>query len=227
MISRLVESVLSWSETSTRRELSRGGASLAHVLVNSVTDKVRYMTVKEVFMRNVADVFGRFRKYELTTNHRLKGQQTELRGILRHLRNHTKPITRGFLAKLSKLKRQDEMTKAERAKWKFCPVMVVGNATRHRINEFQGVEFGKEKNVPILEFYDGISKITDPDELAEISRMVGSRLKAPTKHLHNSRMLVVVYQTLYVRSFVRLSVRPSGHDIWSPKYVNSQILEFI
>ena len=75
-------------------------------------------------------------------------------------------------------------------------MMVVDNATRHRINEFQGVEFGKEKNVPILEFYDGITNITDPDELTEISRMVGSRLKAPIKHLHNSRMLVVVYQTL-------------------------------
>ena len=88
------------------------------------------------------------------------------------------------------------MTTAERAKWKFCPVMVTGNPTRHRINEFKGIEFGREKNVPILEFYDGISNITDLDELTEISRMVGSRLKAPTKHLHNSRMLVVVYQTL-------------------------------
>ena len=42
--------------------VSRGG-SLAQVLVNSVTDDVRHMSVKEVLQRNAADVFGRFTKY--------------------------------------------------------------------------------------------------------------------------------------------------------------------
>ena len=170
------------------------GTSLAQILVNSVTDAVSYVDDKGVSKRNVTGIFGKFKKYELTTNHRLKGEQKELRAILRRLRTHPRPITRGFLKSLPQLKRQDQMTTAERAKWKFCPVMVTGNPTRHRINEFKGIEFGREKNVPILEFYDGVSNITDPDKLAEISRMV--RLQSPIKRFRNSHMLVVVYQTL-------------------------------
>ena len=158
------------------------GGSLAQVLVNSVTDDVRYMSVKEVLKRNVADVFGRFRKYELTTNHRLKGRQRALRDILKRLRNHRKrqPITRPLLKALPRLEPLDTMTKAERAKWQFCPIMCTCNATRQRINKYKAVEFGKEKNLPILEFYDGLSNITDLNELERLSRMI--RLKNPTKH---------------------------------------------
>ena len=39
------------------------GGSLAQVLVNSVTDDIRHMSLKEVLKRNAADIFGRFKKY--------------------------------------------------------------------------------------------------------------------------------------------------------------------
>ena len=41
--------------------------SLAQVLVNSVTDGVRYMSAKEVLQRHAADVFGSFTKYTTFT----------------------------------------------------------------------------------------------------------------------------------------------------------------
>lgn len=46
--------------------VQRGG-SLAQVLVNSVTDDERHMSVKEVLRLHAADVFGRFTKYTTFT----------------------------------------------------------------------------------------------------------------------------------------------------------------
>ncbi len=158
------------------------GGSLAQVLVNSVTDSTRRMTAKSAQKRNVADVFGRFTKYELAINHRLVGKQPELCGMLRRMKNPDvlQPITRDFLKTLPQLERLDTMEENERDKWQFCPIMCTGNAERQRINAVKVVEFGKAKNLPILVFYDRLSNIKDPEVLNRLSRML--RLKSPIKH---------------------------------------------
>ena len=157
------------------------GTSLAQQLVNTETDP-KYMSDKKVSMRQAANVFGMFTKYELTTNHRLKGAQKELRDILATMKNHqeSQPITRGFLKRLPQLERLDTMTKADRKKWQFCPIMCTGNATRQRINELKAIEYGKAKNLPILVYYDQLSNVTDPKQLNRLSRVV--RLQHPIKH---------------------------------------------
>ena len=62
------------------------------------------------------------------------------------------PITLELLKKLPKLKMLDEMTNAEKEKWRFCPVMCTSNETRH--NETKIQHFGKYHNRPILTWHD-------------------------------------------------------------------------
>ena len=172
------------------------GGSLAQVLVNSVTDAMRHMSGAAMRRRNAAAAFSRFTKYELKTNHRIDGKQEKLRGLLKSMRDNQdlQPITRKFLERLPQLKRFDRMGTAEQTKWRFCPIMCTGNATRQRINELQVLEFGKTNNRPILEFYDGLSNITDPDELKRLSRMI--RLKNPIKHYFVSGAPAILTQNI-------------------------------
>ena len=154
------------------------GGSLAQILVNSVTDKLQYMSGREMRKRNAANSFSLFKKYELKINHRLKDGEDKLRDMLVSMKNTEKPqpITKRFLEKLPQLKQRH----ARRDKWQFCPIMCTGNATRQRINEFKAIEYGKAKNLPILVFFDELADITETEELEKLSSMV--RFKAPIKH---------------------------------------------
>ena len=154
------------------------GGSLAQILVNSVTDDIKYMSGKEMRQRNAANVFRLFQKYELKINHRLKDGEDRLREMLTSMKNvdTLQPITKRFLKKLPKLK----ASQARQKKWQFCPIMCTGNATRQRINEFKAIEYGKAHNLPILIFYDKLADITDTERLEKLSSMV--RFKNPIKH---------------------------------------------
>jgi hypothetical protein len=154
------------------------GGSLAQILVNSVTDDIEYMSGKEMRKRNAANAFRLFRKYELRINHRLKDGEDKLRRMLTSMKNvdTLQPITKRFLRKLPQLKPRH----AGQDKWRFCPIMCTGNATRQRINEFKAIEYGKAKNLPILIFYDKLADITDTEQLEKLSSVV--RFKNPIKH---------------------------------------------
>ena len=69
------------------------------------------------------------------------------------------------------------MDTADRKKWQFCPIVCTGNATRQRFNASQIKEFGKVMNLPILQYYDGLSNITDPYKLEKLSKQL--KLKSP------------------------------------------------
>ena len=102
------------------------GSSLAQILVNYTTEDVQ-----NTERARIAGVFQQFRKFELTGSERIKNKDDELHQILHHIKMNDPPITLELLERLPKLKRLDEMTNAEREKWRFCPVMCTSNETRN------------------------------------------------------------------------------------------------
>ena len=87
-------------------------------------------------------------------------------------------------------KKLKDMDPAERKKWQFCPIMCTGNATRQRLNASQVKEFGKARNLPILQYYDKLSNITDPHKLEKLSRLL--KLKNPITQNRTSRVYLAV-----------------------------------
>ena len=87
-------------------------------------------------------------------------------------------------------KKLKDMDPAERKKWQFCPIMCTGNATRQQFNASQVKEFGKAKNLPILQYYDKLSNITDPHKLEKLSRLL--KLKNPITQNRTSRVYLAV-----------------------------------
>ncbi len=89
--------------------------SLTQVLVNNVTYLKRRLHTKGTQQQRTARAFSQFKKYELKTNHRLKGKQPELKELLSQMRDNSilRPITHDFLKKLPQLRMHDDMTPAQ------------------------------------------------------------------------------------------------------------------
>ena len=85
-------------------------------MVNHATEDIH-----DIERASVAGVFGQFRKFELTGSERIKNKNDMLHKILHHIKTNDRPITLALLKHLLKLDRLDNMTKAEREKWRYVP----------------------------------------------------------------------------------------------------------
>ena len=93
------------------------GSSLAEILVNQTTYQERRIDKNGTRQQHAADLFGMFKKYEMTENHRLEGDQEKLKRLLREMRDTSVkyPITVKFLKSLPQLRVPPHMFEEQRA----------------------------------------------------------------------------------------------------------------
>lgn len=94
-------------------------------------------------------VFRQFKKMELTTQNRARGDREHMPRIHR-MRTSDNPIDDDLLNSLKPLSPQD----MEDARWHFAPIVVTSNIERTLINKSQVMRFARAKGLPVLTWVD-------------------------------------------------------------------------
>ncbi len=99
--------------------------------------------------KSAAQLFSRFRKFELTRNHRQKPGEVKLKRMLNILRDEDQPMERVLpMLKESILTRET----LEDPKWQFAPTVVSGNMERIHINTVTAHRFAKTQGRSLLKW---------------------------------------------------------------------------
>ena len=145
--------------------------------------------------KRAAKLFSRFKKFDLTTNHRQKPGEIKLNRMLDILRDEDQPMEQVLpMLKDSILTREN----LKDPKWQFAPTVVSGNRERIHINEVTAHRFAGTHGRPLLKWH--VKLKTGYDEIVGARPCQYFVTDAPAILSLNTSMSFVRLQMVYLNT---------------------------